>query len=162
MKHNNVEPSSKTILQVKRWKHKKLKVVFTNGCFDLLHVGHITYLEKAREYGDALIVGINTDATIKRLKGKQRPIFSLKERMEILMSLRMIDAVIPFDEDTPLKLIREIKPDVLVKGGDWSLDNIVGKDDVLLYGGSVFTIPLVSGKSTTNLVNKARRAGGLS
>jgi D-beta-D-heptose 7-phosphate kinase/D-beta-D-heptose 1-phosphate adenosyltransferase len=131
------------------------KIVFTNGCFDLLHPGHVTYLEAARALGDALVVGLNSDASVKRLeKGDERPILTEEERAAILLGLRSVDYVIVFDGDTPLELIRKILPDVLVKGGDWSLDQIVGRDVVEAAGGTVRTIAFVEGKSTTSIVER--------
>jgi len=135
-------------------REKRKKVVFTNGCFDLLHLGHIHYLKKAKEKGDILIVGLNSDSSVRKLKGEGRPIVPEKERAEILSALEFVDYVTIFSEDTPANLIREVKPDVLVKGGDYSLNEIVGKNYVSSYGGKVVTINLVKGKSTTNLIKK--------
>ena len=130
------------------------KVVFTNGCFDLLHVGHLRYLRECKKAGDYLLIGINTDESIKANKGELRPIIPLDERCELLAALEMVDFVVPFNEKTPRNIINTLKPDVLVKGADYSLDNIVGKDEVLSWGGSVFTVPLVEGKSTKNIIRK--------
>lgn len=135
------------------------KVVFTNGCFDILHVGHITYLQKARKLGDILVVGINSDASVKRLKGNDRPVNGIDDRMRMLSALGFVDFVVPFEEDTPLDLIKTIQPDVLVKGGDYEIENIVGAEFVTESGGLVTTIPLVEGKSTTEIIKKA---GGIS
>lgn len=132
------------------------KTVFTNGCFDILHAGHVTYLKKARELGDRLIVGINTDASVRRLKGDSRPVNSLEDRMVVLSELNCVDDVIPFDEDTPLNLIMKVHPDVLVKGADYTIENIVGADYVMSYGGEVRTIPLLDGRSTTGIINKMK------
>lgn len=140
------------------WK-KKGKVVFTNGCFDLLHLGHVDYLEKSRSLGDKLIVGINTDASVQRLKGKERPIVSQESRAVVMASLQFVDAVILFDEDTPLELIGFVKPDILVKGDDYAVENIVGADIVVKEGGVVKTVPLVKGYSTTDIVNKIKKIG---
>lgn len=138
------------------WKENHYKIVFTNGCFDLLHLGHVDYLEKARAMGDKLIVGINTDASVHRLKGESRPVTDEKARAKILASLEFVDAVILFDEDTPFKLISRINPDVLVKGNDYKIGNIVGGDIVKENGGKVATIELVEGYSTSSLIEKLK------
>ena len=132
------------------------KVVFTNGCFDILHAGHVTYLQKARELGDLLVVGINSDSSVKRLKGDSRPINGIEDRVKILSALACVDYVVVFEEDTPLDLIMKIKPDILVKGGDYRIDEIVGADFVGSYGGVTTTIPFVQGRSTTGLLKKMR------
>lgn len=133
------------------------KVVFTNGCFDLLHVGHVRYLKSAKELGDFLVVGINSDASVRALKGDERPLQNEEDRAEILASLECIDFVILFSDPTPVELIKAIQPDVLVKGGDWAIDKIVGADIVRTAGGQVTTIPFVNGRSTTRLVEKIRQ-----
>jgi rfaE bifunctional protein nucleotidyltransferase chain/domain len=144
-----------SILQWKeRWKLTSKKIVFTNGVFDILHAGHIHTLKQAASFGDILIVGVNSDSSVKRLKGESRPIQCIEDRTEILASLEMIDAVVVFEEDTPLNLIKKIIPDVLVKGGDYSIETIVGANEVLASGGRVEIIPLIPGKSSTNLINK--------
>ncbi len=130
------------------------KVVFTNGCFDILHVGHIELLESAKSLGDILVVGLNSDDSVKRLKGTGRPINSVRERVRILSALEFVDYVVIFNEDTPYKLLQEVKPDFLIKGGDYSLDEIVGRDIVESYGGKVKVIQLLKGKSTTDIINK--------
>lgn len=130
------------------------KVVFTNGCFDLVHRGHVDYLSKARDLGDLLIVGLNSDDSVRRLKGEKRPISNQQSRAIVLAAFAFVDYVVIFDEDTPLNLIKSIKPDILVKGGDYNHDNVVGADFVESYGGRLELIPLVPGESTTNLVNK--------
>jgi rfaE bifunctional protein nucleotidyltransferase chain/domain len=130
------------------------KLVFTNGVFDLLHRGHVHYLLEARNLGDALVIGVNADASVKRLKGDSRPLQNEEDRAYILSLLRTCDAVAIFDEDTPLELISAIIPDVLVKGGDYEIANIVGREIVESNGGVVKTIPIVEGKSTTNIVRK--------
>lgn len=135
-------------------KHQGKSIVFTNGCFDILHIGHTRYLQKARTLGDVMIVGVNSDESVKRLKGETRPINSLSDRMEILASLTCVDYVIPFDGDTPYELISDIRPDVLVKGGDYNPDEVVGKDIVESKGGRVVIIPLVEGRSTTAVVSR--------
>lgn len=140
-----------------RKDHMNKKIVFTNGCFDILHVGHIRYLQEAAKLGDLLIVGLNSDDSVRRLKGSDRPINSELERAEMLVSLGFVDYVTIFDEDTPLNIIKLIQPDVLVKGGDYSIDNVVGRKEVEDRGGSVVLIPFVEGKSTTNIINKIKR-----
>lgn len=130
------------------------KIVFTNGCFDLLHVGHIRYLQEARRLGDLLVVGLNADASVKRLKGPTRPLQSENDRAEILAALGCVDFTTLFEEDTPENLIKMIKPDILVKGGDWKIDQIAGGPFVQSYGGQVMSLQFVEGKSTTNIVNK--------
>jgi len=136
------------------WKAAGERVVFTNGCFDLLHVGHITLIEQARRFGDRLIVAINSDASVRGLKGPARPIVAKGDRARVLAALAAVDAVVIFDEPTPLKLIVSTKPDVIVKGGDYDQDTVVGAKDVLSWGGQVKIIPLVEGFSTTRLVAK--------
>lgn len=133
------------------------KVVFTNGCFDLLHVGHVRYLQEARRLGDLLVVGVNSDASVKRLKGPTRPIQNESDRAEILAALGAVDYTVVFTEDTPAKLIEQVKPDLLVKGGDWKIDQIVGADFVQSYGGRVMSLQFVDGKSTTKLIERAQK-----
>lgn len=131
------------------------KVVFTNGCFDLVHPGHVQYLAEARKLGDLLVVGLNSDRSIKKLeKGVERPIMDEEERAAVLLGLKSVDYVVVFDDETPLKLIEAIVPDVLVKGGDWPLDRIVGREAVEAAGGTVKTVPFVEGKSTTGIVER--------
>ena len=130
------------------------KVVFTNGCFDLLHSGHIDLLRRARDLGDALVVAINTDDSVCRMKGPARPIVPELERSELLAGLEMVDFVCSFDENTPLEAILKIRPDVLVKGADWGIDGIVGRAEVEGWGGKVVALPLVNGKSTTEIVER--------
>ncbi len=132
------------------------QVVFTNGCFDLLHRGHVSYLAAARALGDVLVVGINSDASVRRLKGKDRPVVTQDDRAIVLSSLRAVDYVVVFDEDTPYELIAEVAPDVLVKGGDWAPEKIVGADLVRARDGLVTTIPFVPGRSTSALIAKVR------
>jgi D-beta-D-heptose 7-phosphate kinase/D-beta-D-heptose 1-phosphate adenosyltransferase len=133
------------------------KVVFTNGCFDILHSGHIELLRKARRLGDVLVVAINADASVRRLKGPDRPIFTESERSEILSGLEMVDYVCVFDEDTPLETILRIRPDILVKGADW-VDNIVGQVEVETWGGKVVAMPLAPGRSTSAIIEKVLKA----
>ncbi len=130
------------------------KVVFTNGCFDILHLGHVTYLAKAAQLGDLLVVGLNTDASVKRIKGETRPLQDEANRAHVLASLLFVDKVVLFGEDTPKELINHLIPSILVKGADYSIENIVGADTVLAHGGEVKTIDLVDGYSTTNVINK--------
>lgn len=146
--------SQDALMGIKEVQGKGRKVVFTNGCFDILHVGHVTYLEKAAGLGDILIVGVNSDDSVKRLKGENRPINKLEDRLRILASLEYVDFVIPFEEDTPIELIKKVRPDVLVKGGDYQIDNIVGADFVKACGGTVTIIPFIEGKSTTDVINR--------
>jgi rfaE bifunctional protein nucleotidyltransferase chain/domain len=136
-----------------QWRAEGRKVVFTNGCFDILHRGHVEYLSKASDMGDVLVVGLNTDASVKRLKGESRPINDEQARALILASLGFVDAVVLFDEDTPYELIKAIRPDVLVKGADYKPEEIVGYDIVTSYGGKVETVPLVEGYSTTSIIS---------
>lgn len=135
---------------------RRRKLVFTNGCFDILHRGHIEYLYQARNLGDALMVGVNTDNSVKRLKGEMRPINGEYDRMMLLASLYFVDYVVLFDEDTPLQLIKSVRPDILVKGGDYTRDTIVGADFVESTGGEVVVISFVDGYSTTKVINKMR------
>lgn len=141
----------------KNWHERDMRVVFTNGCFDLLHPGHVTYLEQARELGDALIVGLNSDDSIRRLKGEERPVNHLQDRAHMLAGLRAVDLVVPFTEDTPIELIRALLPDVLVKGGDYRPDDIVGAAEVREAGGEVIVVPFLDGHSSSNLINKIRK-----
>ncbi len=130
------------------------KIVFTNGCFDILHRGHVTYLAEARKLGDLLILGVNSDASVKRLKGPERPINNENDRSFVLSQLKSVDFTEIFTEDTPLNLILTVKPKVLVKGGDWKIDQIVGGKEVQSMGGQVFSLNFVDGYSTTNLIEK--------
>ena len=143
-------------LQLKRWDLLGKKIVFTNGVFDILHRGHLQILSEAATYADILIVGVNSDSSVKRLKGNSRPINTESSRALILAALLMIDAVIIFEEDTPLELIKLIKPNVLVKGGDYTLDTIVGAKEVIANNGEVKIIPLEEGFSTTGIINKMK------
>lgn len=140
--------------QVQEWHKQGQKIVFTNGCFDILHLGHVDYLEKARQLGDKLVLGLNTDASISRIKGPSRPLQDEMSRARVMASLLFVDAVVFFDEDTPLELIKAVQPDILVKGDDYTIENIVGQDVVTARGGEVKTVPLVKGYSTTNVVKK--------
>jgi len=131
-------------------------VVFTNGCFDLIHIGHLRYLGEAKRLGDILVVGLNSDASVRSLKSAGRPILPQAERQEMLLSLKAVDYVLIFDEDTPLRLIETVRPDVLVKGGDWPIEKIVGHDVISSYGGRTLSLPFLSGYSTTDLIRKIR------
>ena len=133
-------------------KDQNKKVVFTNGCFDLIHAGHVDYLSKAKAFGDVMIVGLNSDASVMRIKGSKRPILNETERSFIISNLKPVDYVVLFDEDTPKLLIEELLPDVLVKGADWAIENIVGKDVVLANGGEVKTIEFVNDQSTSKII----------
>ncbi|QLY26011.1 D-glycero-beta-D-manno-heptose 1-phosphate adenylyltransferase [Bdellovibrio sp. HCB185ZH] len=133
------------------------KIVFTNGCFDLLHVGHVRYLQEARSLGDVLVVGVNSDASVKRLKGPTRPVQIENDRAEILAALGCVGFSVIFTEDTPENLIKKVKPDILVKGGDWKIDQIVGGTFVAGYGGQVMSLQFIDGKSTTKLIEKAQQ-----
>ncbi len=141
-------------LLVNQWHMLSRKVVFTNGCFDIMHRGHNTYLLQAAEFGNKLVVGVNSDDSVRRLKGELRPVIDQYSRAFNLASHTFVDAVILFDEDTPEKLIESLRPDVLIKGGDYTLETIVGAQQVLDYGGQVEIIPFLEGYSTTNIVNK--------
>ncbi|MFN3403280.1 MAG: D-glycero-beta-D-manno-heptose 1-phosphate adenylyltransferase [Cytophagaceae bacterium] len=143
---------------IAEWKKCNQKVVFSNGCFDILHVGHVDYLEKARALGDRLVMGLNTDSSIKRIKGPERPVNDENSRSRILAALEFVDAVILFDEDTPFELIKAIKPDILVKGDDYTIDKIIGADIVMENGGEVKTISLVKGYSTSNVIEKIKKS----
>ncbi len=133
-----------------------LKVVFTNGCFDILHRGHVELLRFAKGLGDVLVVGLNTDDSVRRLKGQERPINPLPDRAAVLLAIRWVDFVVPFGEDTPERLIRELRPDVLVKGGDYRLEDIVGAEFVTSYGGEVRIFPYLEGYSTTSIVRRLK------
>jgi len=138
--------------QVRRWQAAGERVVFTNGCFDLLHVGHVTYLERARRYGHRLVVGLNTDASVRRLKGPERPLIGQGDRARVLAALAAADAVILFDQDTPLALIEQLRPDVLAKGADYREEQVVGATEVKSWGGRVVLVPLVEDRSTTDII----------
>ncbi|MBX2843437.1 MAG: D-glycero-beta-D-manno-heptose 1-phosphate adenylyltransferase [Flammeovirgaceae bacterium] len=140
------------------WKNANEKVVFSNGCFDILHLGHVDYLEKAANLGERMIIGLNTDASVSKLKGPGRPINTEYARARLLASLEFVDAIILFGEETPLELITEILPDILVKGNDYAIENIVGAKEVIANGGEVKTISLVEGFSTTNIITKIQKS----
>lgn len=136
------------------WRSAGKTIVFTNGCFDILHRGHVEYLAQAADLGDKLIIGLNTDASVKRLKGESRPVNDEKSRALLLSALQFVDAVVFFDEDTPYELIKQVQPDILVKGNDYKPEEIVGYDIVTAKGGKVLTIDLVEGFSTTNIISR--------
>jgi rfaE bifunctional protein nucleotidyltransferase chain/domain len=144
------------INQLNIWSSENKKIIFTNGCFDILHKGHVEYLAKSKDLGDILIIGLNSDKSVKKLKGESRPINNQNSRSLLLSSLLFVDAVICFDEDTPLNLIEIIKPDILVKGGDYKKEDIIGYDFVIEIGGEVKIIDLIEGYSTTNIIKKSR------
>jgi rfaE bifunctional protein nucleotidyltransferase chain/domain len=152
-----------SILQIKddinfcKQKSQDIKIVFTNGCFDILHIGHIEYLAKAKEMGDRLIIGLNSDNSVRKLKGEDRPINNELSRATILASLSFVDIVVIFDDETPENIIEMIKPDVLVKGGDYTEENIVGSEFVRSYGGIVNIVDLVDGYSSTKIIYKLKR-----
>lgn len=137
------------------WRFLEQKIVFTNGCFDLLHLGHVSYLEAAARLGDVLVVGVNSDDSVRRLKGPNRPLQSQEARARILAALEFVEAVVIFEEDTPLRLIEKIAPDVLVKGGDYTPDKVVGADFVRSRGGEVVILPFLEGHSTSALIKRA-------
>lgn len=139
------------------WKQEGKKVVFTNGVFDLLHVGHITYLAKASELGDKLIIGLNSDNSVKRIKGDDRPVNDQNSRAALLAALFFVDGIVLFEDDTPLNLITALMPDILVKGADYAIENIVGAKEVIANGGEVKTIDFVEGYSSTSIINKIRK-----
>lgn len=142
--------------QMAELKSQNKKIVFTNGCFDLLHIGHVRYLQEARKLGDALVVGINSDASVKILKGPTRPVQNQNDRAEILAALGAVSFTTIFTEETPYNLINEIRPHILVKGGDWKINQIVGSDIVTQDGGQVMSLQFVDGKSTTQIISKAQ------
>ena len=149
--------SSQIVPIAARLRKSHKKIVFTNGCFDILHVGHVRYLREARALGDVLVLGLNRDRSVKGLKGTGRPVLSEKERAEILSALKAVDYIVFFGESTPEKLIRAVKPDFLVKGGDWKKENIIGASFVESYGGKVIPLRFVKGYSTTNLIEKIKK-----
>ncbi|HRG59635.1 MAG TPA: D-glycero-beta-D-manno-heptose 1-phosphate adenylyltransferase [Bacteroidia bacterium] len=157
IKNKIVDKESITKL-VANLRLKNRSIVFTNGCFDLIHKGHVTYLAQAASLGNCLIVGINSDTSVQKLKGENRPIQDEHSRALIMASLHVVSAVIIFEEDTPLNLIQLIEPDYLVKGGDWETSNIVGAKEVQLYGGKVLNIPFIEGYSTTSIEAKIKQS----
>ena len=153
---NKIIGKDEALQAINRWRLKNDTIVFTNGCFDILHLGHVEYLAKAAEEGDRLVVGINSDDSIKRIKGESRPVNNIEARAGVLSALHLVDLVIEFNEDTPEELIKAFTPDVLVKGADWKEEDIVGGDFVKENGGKVATIELTDGYSTTGLIEKLK------
>jgi len=153
---NKIVSREQLIQRVNTWRNERQTIVFSNGCFDIIHPGHARYLAAAAAFGSRLVLGVNTDQSVQRLKGLQRPVISENDRCQLLASFQFIDAVCLFDEDTPLELIKSIVPDVLVKGKDYTADQIVGADVVLQNGGKVETIELVEGYSTSSLIQKIK------
>jgi len=150
---NNSDVLNKLVAEL---KNKSKKIVFTNGCFDIIHAGHVAYLNEAKQLGDILIVGVNSDSSVKKLKGNNRPIVIEDDRAYIIANLKPVDFVVIFSDDTPYNLINEIKPDYLVKGSDYKNQEIAGSDIVKSYGGQVVLIDYVNGKSTTNIINNIK------
>ena len=140
------------------WREEGKRIVFTNGCFDIIHTGHVTYLRFARAHGDVLLVGINDDESVSRLKGPERPVNPIADRLEVLAAMEMVDAVVAFGEDTPARIIEKVTPDVLVKGEDWAEKGVVGREWVEKHGGRVVLAPLVQGRSTTGILDRARES----
>ncbi len=157
MTENKIVSLEEAIKRTEDWQREGKKIVFTNGCFDIVHLGHIDYLEKARSLGDKLVLGLNTDASVKRLKGETRPVVNEYARSRMMAAFEFVDAVILFDEPTPLEVIQKIQPNILVKGDDYVVETIVGADFVIGKGGEVKTIPLVRGYSTTSLIEKIKQ-----
>lgn len=161
--HGSIEPVSRILSKGallaarERLRIEGKRLVFTNGCFDLLHAGHVRYLSEARSLGDALVVALNSDRSIRALKGEGRPIMNERERAEVIAALEAVDFVVIFDEETPHALITDLLPDVLVKGGDWSLDQIVGREEVEAAGGRVLSLPYLEGSSTTDIIDRIRK-----
>ncbi len=148
------DDSSKAGEVLGKYRSEGAKIVFTNGCFDLLHPGHLAYLQEAKALGDLLVIGLNDDASVSRLKGDKRPILKLAERAQMLAGLQMVDLVIPFSEDTPLRLIKEVDPDILVKGGDYEAEKIVGYDFMTERGGDVEVLSFAEGYSTSHIIDE--------
>lgn len=144
------------VADVESLRQSGKKIVFTNGVFDLLHVGHVRYLQEARALGDALVIGVNADASVKRLKGPTRPVQLEADRAEILAALQCVDLTVIFTDDTPATLIEKVRPDILVKGGDWKIEDIVGAPFVQSYGGKVMSLQFIDGRSTTKIIEKAQ------
>ena len=157
---NKIKTTSQLKGIVRKLRREEKKVVFTNGCFDILHRGHTEYLKKAKALGDVLVVGLNTDASVRRLKGPFRPLNKQADRAAVLAGLETVDYVVFFDEETPLNLIKVLRPDILVKGGDWKVKDIVGADIVKSSGGKALSVPYIKGYSTTALIKKLREETG--
>ena len=154
MKRNKILPVNILLKIISSLKKRGKKIVFTNGCFDLLHIGHITYLNKAKQLGDILVVALNSDSSVKAIKAKNRPINKLSDRMAVIAALECVDYACSFNQPTPLILIKKIAPDILVKGGDWKKKDVIGADFVKSRGGRIVTIKFVKGHSTTGLIKK--------
>ncbi|MFN3534022.1 MAG: D-glycero-beta-D-manno-heptose 1-phosphate adenylyltransferase [Desulfatiglandales bacterium] len=149
-----IKSMAEAIEEIHKVKSESKKVVFTNGCFDILHMGHVRYLSEARDLGDFLVVGLNSDESIRKIKGPKRPIQDERSRAEVLAGLSFVDMVVLFSDETPLSLILALRPDVLVKGGDWKLDEIVGAKEVWGWGGKVEVIPYLKGYSTSDVIDR--------
>jgi D-beta-D-heptose 7-phosphate kinase/D-beta-D-heptose 1-phosphate adenosyltransferase len=154
MPENKIFSTNKLVKIITSLKKRNKRIVFTNGCFDILHAGHISYLKKSKKLGDILVLGVNSDSSVRSIKGPHRPINPLKDRMELLASLQFVDYVCPFRQKTPLNLIKKIRPHILVKGADWQEKNIVGADFVKSYKGKAVTVSFKKGYSTTSLIDK--------
>ncbi len=148
---------AKLKLKIQQLKQKGQRIVFTNGCFDILHYGHVKYLQDARGKGDCLVVAVNSDASVKKIKAKNRPVLAQADRLRTVAALASVDFAILFDQDNPLQLIKALKPDILVKGADWAKQKIIGADFVRSYGGKVLTVNLVKGRSTSAIIEKILR-----
>ena len=157
IKNKYYSDRNKLAEQVAEWKQSSQKIVFTNGCFDILHLGHLDYLSKAADLGDKLIIGVNTDKSVQQLKGPYRPVIDEDTRALKLASLAYVDAVILFNEETPLELIKSLSPDVLVKGGDYTIETVVGADHVLRNGGEVKLIEFLPGHSTSSIIERIQK-----
>ncbi len=154
MRNKKIVSLKSLVSAVKKDKRAGKTIVFTNGCFDILHVGHIRYLKSARKLGDKLVLGLNSDASVRKLKGKDRPVVSQSERAELLAEFPFIDYIVVFGEATPYRVIKAVLPDVLTKGGDWPPEKIIGSDVVLARKGKVKSLPYIKGRSTTNIIKK--------
>lgn len=148
--------NSAVLVELEKHRQQKHSIVFTNGCFDILHPGHVRYLWQAKLLGDVLVVAINTDESVRKLKGPERPVNNEEFRQEMLLALKPVDYVCTFAEETPINIITEVRPDVLVKGGDWTVENIVGHDFVSQYGGKTYSLPFANGYSSTNIISKIK------
>jgi D-beta-D-heptose 7-phosphate kinase/D-beta-D-heptose 1-phosphate adenosyltransferase len=159
---NKIYPKEKLKEEIEILRKKGKRIVFTNGCFDILHVGHTRYLKEAKKLGDVLVLALNSDVSIKSIKGAKRPLIPENERVDVVASLEAVDYVTIFNELTPLELIEYIKPDILVKGGDWTEEQVVGRESVRKWGGKVMIVPEMKGASTTNIVEKILKIYGKS
>jgi rfaE bifunctional protein nucleotidyltransferase chain/domain len=158
---NKIYSREKLKEEIDRLRKEGKKIVFTNGCFDILHVGHTRYLKEAKKRGDVLILGLNSDESVRSLKGETRPLIPESERADVVAALESVDYVTIFHETTPLELIEYLKPDILVKGGDWKEEQVVGRQSVEKWGGSVVIIPEIIGSSTTNIIEKIKKVYGI-